>query len=448
MKTLIFSILFLLLVLPPVDSQPARDIDKPIPLQRQVELYNKNLAWKLDSILPQIMRREKIDMWIVICFENTEDPVYRTLTAWPGDGARRLSILVFHDSSDGFKKLSATWHGSYASGYFYENIFTDRSKGPDGQFLAVAEYIRSADPEKIAIDYDTEILDDFAHVNGLSHYHYEKLYDALDKKYRSRLTSARNVIIGWYETRTPWEISFYRHLGGITHDLIREFFSNGVIIPDVTTATEVRYWIVDRLRDLNLDYWFFPSIDIVRSSSGIAKYGRGDDVIRRGDMLHCDVGISYLGLTTDMQHNAYVCRPGETEAPADIQALFEKGKRQQDIILEEMKEGRSGNEILKICLDRGRGEGLNPVIYSHPVNYYGHGSGMMIGFTERQEAFRGKGEHPLYQNTTYSVEFSVSAVLPGWNNDTVSLGVEDDIVFTNDKARFIDGRQEKIYLIR
>ncbi len=113
-----------------------------------------------------------------------------------------------------------------------------------------------------------------------------------------------------------------------------------------------------------------------------------------------------------------------------------------------MKEGRTGNEILKVCLERGRSEGLNPVIYSHPVNYYGHGSGMMIGFTERQEAFKGTGEHPLYPNTSYSMEFSVSAVLPGWNNDTVSLGVEDDMVFTKAGARFIDGRQEELYLIR
>jgi len=448
MKTLILTIVFQILLLTPAISQPGRDIDNLLPLKRQVELYNNNLVWKLDSILPQIMRREKIDMWVVICFENSEDPVYRTLTAWPGDGARRLSILVFHDSRDGFKKLSATWHGSYASGYFYENIFTDRSKGPDGQFLALADYIRKADPQKIAIDYDTVILDDFAHVNGLSHFHYEKLYESLDKKYRSRLTSARKVIMGWYETRSPWEMSVYRHLGGITHDLIKEFFSNGVIIPDVTTAAEVRYWIVNRLRSLGIDYWFFPSVDIVRSSAGIAKYGRADDVIRRGDMIHCDVGISYLGLSTDMQHNAYVCRHGETEAPADIQALFNKGKRQQDIILGEMKEGRTGNEILKICLERGRSEGLNPVIYSHPVNYYGHGSGMMIGFTERQEAFKGTGEHPLYPNTSYSMEYSVSAAVPGWNNDTVSLGVEDDMIFTKEGARFIDGRQEELYLIR
>jgi Xaa-Pro aminopeptidase len=448
MKKVILALSILVFAIPEIKSQTRGDISNILPLKTQIELYNKNLGWKIDSILPGIMRREKTDMWIVICFENSEDPVYRTLNTWPGDGARRLSILIFHDSKDGFKKLSATWHGAAASGYMYKNIFTDRSKGAEGQFLAVADYIRTADPQKIAIDYDTEILDDFSHSNGLSHLHYEKLYNAIDQKYRERLVSAKKVLLGWYETRTPWEMSIYRHACGIAHDLIKEFFSNAVIIPDITTAEDVEYWICDRISGLKLSYWFFPSIDIVRSVENIKKFGEKDNVIRRGDMLHCDVGISYLGLSTDMQHNAYVLNVGETDAPPGIKSLFEKGKRLQDIILEEMKQGKTGNEILKASLDRGKSENLVPSIYSHPINYYGHGSGMMIGFTERQESFKGTGEHPLYPNTSYSMEFSVSASIPEWNNQRAILGVEDDMIFAKTGAYFIDGRQEKLYLIR
>ena len=130
-------------------------------------------------MLPEIMRRDGLDMWVVICFEYSEDPVYRTLNTWPGDDARRLSILVFHDGKNGFKKLSATRHGPHASGYMYKGIFKDRSNGADGQFEALAEYIRQANPEKIGINYDTNVIDDFSHANGLSHFHYEKLVNAL-----------------------------------------------------------------------------------------------------------------------------------------------------------------------------------------------------------------------------------------------------------------------------
>jgi len=447
MKKLLLLASALLAILPAISQ--TRDIDKSIMTQKeQAAVYNKNLEWKLDNVLQPIMKRENIDMWIVICFEYTEDPVYQTLTTWPGDGARRLSILIFHDAPDGFKKLSATWHGAGASGYMYTSIFSDRSNGADGQFKAVADYIKKVDPKRIGINYNDEVIDDFSHANGLSHFHYEKLYNALDLKYRGRLVSAKQVVTGWFETRTPWEMSFYRYMTGTAHDLIDEFYSNAVITPDVTTADDVEWWIVERIKELKLDYWFFPSIDIIRSTANREKYGAADNVIRRGDILHCDVGFSYMGLTTDMQHIAYILNTGETDAPAGIRAVFEKGKRFQDISLEEMIEGRTGNQILKAVLDRGKGEGLNPVMYSHPVNYFGHGSGMTIGRTEEQVFLPGSGEHKLFANTTYALEFSVSGTVPEWNNQNVSLGLEENIIFSGGKAFFPDGRQERIYIVK
>ena len=425
----------------------AQDYPPVMSLEKQTELYNSNLEWKIDNVLPEIMRREGLDMWVVINFEISEDPVYRTLTTWPGDGARRLSILIFHDSDDGFKKLAATWHGRYASGYMYEGIFKDQSKGADGQFEAVAEYIRKADPDKIGINYDNSVLDDFSHANGLSHFHYEKLVDALDKKYVERLVSAKKVVMGWYETRTPWEVSFYKTCCKIAHELIKEFYSTKVIIPDVTTAMEVRWWICERIKEMKLDYWFFPSLDVIQSPENLVKYGM-DGVIHRGDLLHCDVGIIYMGLTTDMQHLAYVCKLDEDDAPQGLKDVYAKGLRFQEITMEEMVGGRTGNEILKIVLERGEAEGLQPWMYSHPVNYYGHGSGMTIGRTDNQEFLQGSGEHPLYPNTTYAMEFSVKGEVPEWGNKEVSMGFEDNVIFDGEKTELVDGYPQKLYLIK
>jgi len=425
----------------------AQDYPAIMSMEKQVEMYNSNLEWKIDNVLPEIMRREGLEMWLIICFENDTDPVYQTMNTWPGDNARRLSILIFHDSREGFKKLSATWHGSYASGYMYDNIFTDRSNGAQGQFEAVAEYISNTDPGNIGINYDNRVIDDFTHVNGLSHFHFEKLYDALEGKYRERLVSAKEVAIGWYETRTPWEMSFYKTMCRIAHELISEFYSASVIIPDVTNRNDVRWWIVEKIRSMGLESWFFPSLDIIRSPQNVDKYGE-DDIIRRGDLLHCDVGIKYMGLTTDMQHLAYVCGTDEDEAPQGIRDLYEQGLRFQQITMEEMVEGRTGNEILVKSLERGTSEGLQPWQYSHPINYFGHGSGMTIGRTEEQEFLPGSGEHPLYNNTTYALEFSVTGTVPEWNNAEVRMGFEDDMIFRDGKARLIDGYPEKLYLIK
>jgi Xaa-Pro aminopeptidase len=428
----------------------ARDIENILPLREQARVYNETLEWRLDHILPAIMRRKGVDMWIVISFEYDEDPVYMTLVPQPIMCARRLAILIFHDSKDGFRKITANWHGTDTAGKMYTNIFTDRSKGANAQFTVVADYIRQHDPKKIAINYAPhfDYHDDFSHGNGLSAFHKEKLERALDRTYVERLVPGEPICTGWYETRSPRELSLYRHLGGINHDLIAEFFSNKVIVPDLTTTDDVEWWIRQRITDLGLATWFHPSIDIYRSPKDQAKYGKGDTVIRRGDVLHSDVGIRYLGLCTDMQHLAYVLREGESDAPAGLKDLLRKGNRLQEIHFAEMKAGRTGNAILKAILERGRAEGLRPTVYTHPIGPYGHGSGTMIGMPEKQEFVPGSGEHPLHPDTVYSCEFSVAGTIPEWDAVTVTFGLEDDVAFTAAGPRWIDGYPRGFYIIR
>ena len=428
----------------------AGDIEGVLPLRERAQLYNEILRWRLDNILPDILREEGVDMWVVINFEYDEDPVYMTLVPEPIMSARRLSILIFHDSETGFKKLTANWHGAGSAGRMYENIVTDRSQGANHQFTVLADYIEEHDPQTIAINYAPhyDYLDDFSHGNGLSAFHLDLLEQALDGEYLDRLVPGEPIARRWYETRSPRELSLYRHMAGMGHDLIHEFFSNQVITPDVTTTDDVRWWIRQRINDLGLDTWFHPSIDIHRSPEDAERYGPADDVIRRGDLLHCDVGISYLGLNTDMQHNAYVLRLGETEAPEGIRGLLRKGIRLQEIHLQEMKLGRTGNEILNSILERGRAEGLRPTVYSHPIGPYGHGSGTMIGMPEKQAFVPGSGEHPLHANTVYSMEFSVAGDVPEWGGVEVSMGLEDEVMVTVDGARLVDGYPRSLYLIR
>jgi hypothetical protein len=171
-----------------------------------------------------------------------------------------------------------------------------------------------------------------------------------------------------------------------------------VITPDVTTSDDVRWWIRQRVSYLGLDTWFHPSIDIRRS-------------------------------------------PEDTE-------LLRKGNRLQEIHLEEMRVGRTGNEILASIIERGTAEALRPRIYTHPVGPYGHGSGTMIGMPEKQEFVPGFGEHPLHPNTVYAMEFSVASDTPEWGGVEVSMGLEEQAVVTEAAARFVDGYPRRLNWIR
>ena len=433
------------------DISNSNDISKILPVRKQAEVYNELLTWRLDNIIPKIMERAGIDLWLVINFEYDEDPVYMSLITRPNFSARRLSILIFHNSpTEGFRKLTANWHGSSSCGPMYTNIFTDRSKGANQQFTVVADYIKKHNPNKIGINYAEhwDYHDDFSHGTGLAAFHKEKLEQALGSKYSKKLVSAEKLCIGWLETRSPQELSLYRHICGMAHDLIGEFFSNKVITPDISTPEDVEWWIRQRITEVGLTTWFQPSISIKRSPADKKKYGEEDNVIRRGDILHCDVGIVYLGLCTDMQHNAYVCRIGEDEPPEGIRELLKRGNRIQEILLSEFREGRTGNEILRATVKKATDEGLNPSIYTHPIGVHGHGSGLMIGMVEKQNYVPGTGEHPLYPNTVYSIELSVGYNVPEWDNIIVRTGLEEEAVFTENGVNWVDGYPREYYLIK
>jgi len=284
------------------------DIWKILPERERAEIVNGWLEWRLENILPDLMKREGIEMWIVINREYNEDPVYLTLVPEPNMAARRTSILIFHDNGETVDRYSGSFYGM---GSWYQSLYSDRNAN---QFEVVADFIKEKNPRNIGLNFS----DYWAFGDGLSASHKAKLEKHLGSEYSKRIVSAENLAVSWLETRSPQELSVYRHICGIAHDIIAEFFSNEVITPDITTTQDVVWWIRQKITDFGFEAWFHPSVDIQRSPEEAAKYPDSNTVIRRGDLLHCDIGIVYLGLCTDTQELAYVCKIGEDDAPEGI----------------------------------------------------------------------------------------------------------------------------------
>jgi Xaa-Pro aminopeptidase len=421
----------------PVDS---RNI---LPERERARIMDDWLKWRLDNILPDLMRREGIDLWLVMVNESDPGPVYFTLMPAATLYVVRTSILLFHDRGKelGVERLSG---GSSGIGEWYKPTWID--KKAKTQFESLAEVVKKMNPKKIGINTSPV----WYYGDDLSAGLKEKLTSALGPEYSKRLVPADRLCVAWLETRSPQELSVYRHICGIAHDLIRDFFSNAVITPDVTTTTDVEWWFRQRVRDLGLDPWFQPGISIQRRKTGAAN-DQDKEVIRRGDLLHCDVGLKYLGLHTDMQWSAYVLKTGETDAPPGLRKALERANRLAEVFMAEFKEGRSGNEIVDEAMKKGEAEGLRPLIYAHPIGTYGHAAGPPMDARAPEHApenSRLRGEYPLYPNTAYSIEFSATTSVPEWDGQDVRIGYEENAIFTAEGCRFIDGHQTTLLLIK
>ncbi len=420
-----------------------RDVDKILPEKERAAVYNEILRWRLDNIIPELMRKEGIDLWLVINREYNEDPVYMSMMPEPTMNARRTSILMFHDRvpDKGVARLSGSYYGSRG---WFEGTWTDKSKK---QFESLAGVIKKLNPKKIGID----VSPTYRFGDGLTASLKETLVQHLGPELSSRLVSAENLCLGWLETRSPREISLYRHICGIAHDIISEFYSNQVITPDITTTDDVVWWIRQRITDVGLETWFQPSINVQRSPKDKELYKDTPGVIRRGDLVHCDVGIVYLGLCTDMQLQAYVCRIGEEDAPEGLKKALARANGVAEIFMGEFQAGRTGNDITDTAMQKATDAGLRPLIYSHPLGVHGHAAGVSMDARPVQnapEGIRKEMEYPLNYNTAYAIEFSSTTSIPEWGGKDVRIGFEEDGIFTKNGCRFIDGHQTVFYLIK
>ncbi len=418
-----------------------------LPEVERARVTDEILNERLNVLLPELMDKADLDMWIVISREYNEDPVIRTMLPATWLNARRRTILLFYRN-----KTAGTLDKLAVARYNVgENITSawDMEQEPD-QWKRLMQLIDERNPSRIGLNFsrDHNIAD------GLDKTDYDEFMANLPEKHQDKVVSAEQLAVRWIETRIHREMTIYSQLVSITHDIIAEAFSERVITPGITTTTEVEWWMRQKVTDLGLETWFHPTVDIQRTSEELVSHlysfsGRPEgEVILPGDLLHCDFGITYLRLNTDCQELAYVLLPEETEAPVFLTKALADGNRVQDFLTKNMIAGRTGNEILAAALKEATTAGLKPAIYTHPLGSYGHSAGTTIGMWDAQGGvMKDDGErYPLQPETVYAIELNTTVNIPEWKRD-IRIMLEEAGYYGSSGFRFVNGRQTKLLLI-
>ncbi len=418
-----------------------------LPENERARVVDEILEDRFNNLLPQLMDKTGIDMWILISREYNEDPVLRTMLPAKWLNARRRTILVFYrdKTNNTIDKLAVA---RYNVGKSIQSAW-DKEKEPN-QWKRLMEIIEERNPNKIGLNFskDHNIGD------GLDKTDYDEFIQNLPSKYKNKVVSAEQLAVRWIETRTEREMIIYNQLVDITHDIIAEAFSEKVITTGITTTTEVEWWMRQKVTDLGLETWFHPTVDVQRTSEELVSHlysfsGRPDDmVILPGDLLHCDFGITYLRLNTDCQELAYVLKPEEKKAPDFLINGLKDGNQVQDFLTKNMIKGKTGNQILAKSLSEAKAAGLRPAIYTHPLGLYGHSAGTTIGMWDSQGGvMKDDGEnYPLNPNTVYAIELNTTITIPKWKRD-IRIMLEEAGFYGEDGFRYVNGRQTKLLLI-
>ena len=419
-------------------------------MREQAAIQQEWLRLRLDRVLPKLMRKHGVAMWLVICREYNEDPVFFSLVSPTVFAARRRTMYVFFDRGEekGVERLAL---GGGSNGGLY-TVYRDpevegREIYGEGQWALLKKLIEERKPATIAID----VSHTHAFSDGLSSAEREKLEATLGPEYLKRLVRAENLPLEYVSIRLPEMLPVYRQMMETVHSLIARAFSNDVITPGKTTNEDVVWWLRQRVNDLGLGTWFQPSVRVQKpGKAGVSLLAEDAPVvIERGDVLHVDFGVTAMRLNTDTQHMGYVLREGETDVPAGIKKALANANRLQDILMERMKPGRSGNEVLTDALAAMKAEGIKGSIYTHPIGDHGHGAGPLIGLWDRQQGVPGRGDVPLIPGTWFSIELSATTAIPEWGGKELWIGQEEDAVLDESgRASWVLKRQTEYHLVK
>jgi Xaa-Pro aminopeptidase len=430
--------------------------------REQAEFIEKDLRWKKENFLPELMKEKEVDMWIVT--EEDEDVYLFLIPAFEDGLIRRFPYyMVFSVEGQG-KGIEQVPVGNMDDIEEWGPLFPDHVFSREESLEKIVQLIKAREPEKIAIG------------EGRT----PELERALGK-YAERLVDADDIRHRWIEYRTPRQIETYTKICDITHDILAEAFSNNVITPDVTTTTDVDWWVKQKVADIGLAPVFGPTVMVWRSLEENEKYGDpveffnidippycgNNTVIRRGDVLSCDFGIQYMGIETDIQQVGYVLKEDESDVPAGLKDAISRANRLQDILAAEFQSGRTGNQILFAALEKANAEDLRPEIYCHPMGSYYYRYGIKGGIFSKRSVDWGpsigsegyfdaegnqrptrRGEIGLNTNTAYAMELDITHAIPEWGGQDLRIVLEEKVVYTRDGLIFPGGRQTEFHVVK
>ncbi len=439
MKNKFFCALLITLFLIPVLSREANAQEARRRWEKMCQIRNE----KFDLILPEVMRENRIDMWITTVREGDYGPLYEDLgRGYPGN----LGYYIFTDRGGARIERAAFGVG----GYMLEEC--DAYDIVKGQF-DLAAFIKERDPKRIGVNMSKNI----GAADGLSHTSHVHLVETLGEPYASRLVSAEKLVSDFRSRRVTTEIAAFAEAGEISRKIAEQAFSNDVITPGVTTLEDVAWWVQDRILERGLDLSFdMPSIYIT-GPKGIEAVST-DRIIQRGDLLMIDWGVGYLNMYTDMKRIAYVLEDGETEVPAGLQHAFDQGRKVRDIIKKTIKPGRTAAETLEILNQKVADAGFHimeefnktsdtekteVMIGCHSVGNTGHGIGPSIAwFNPLRLTFE------IQPSNLFAIELFAYTAAPEFGGAKVRIPLEDDAVVTERGVEWLYPVNERILLIK
>lgn len=427
------------LAMVPVTARP-RPTPTPAPFVAPLKVRARKE--RLDRYLLSSMRRSGVDAWLVVTREGTPDPIAFDVAA---DHAVLRAACLFVDRGDHFERVAIV--ANFDTEPFEKSGLYARvvPYGKEGAALALKAEVEGFNPKVIAVDMsrDEQLAD------GLTAGNLQWIRDVLGPDYSKRLVSAEAMLVSFRSRKTPAEIAKMREVVKKTERILAEALSPALIVAGKTTEKDVADFIRARRREMRLG----PSWEEDQDPNVMAGPARGHSAasnatIEAGAVVRIDAGAEEDGYRSDIQRMAYVLRPGETEAPPEVQKAFDAVRDANRAAAAALKPGAKGSDVdaagRRVIVDEGYPEYVHAT--GHPIGVFTHDLGPLLA-PNWPDRYGKLGAYALERDQTFAVEPSLEAELPWLMGGKAGFGLEEDYLVTENGSEPLGTPQETLILI-
>lgn len=389
---------------------------------------------KVDQAI-QILKEQNIDLWLTFVRETSgvRDPVLSFLIGdndltWP-------SALILTKKGD---KIAIV--GNLEKEALDRlDVFTEIIGYDTGISLVLRETIARLNPDWIAVNTSKNNV----HADGLTHAMYEFLMEYLSgTPYIERLLSAEPIINAMRGRKTKSELARIQKAVDITEEIYRQTFD---FIKVGMTEIEIANFMHALMKEYGVGYaWPRENNPAVNSGPNkvVGHNGPTDIKVERGHVIHFDFGVKYEGYCSDIQRIAYVLREGEIEAPVEVQRGFITVRTAIEQSRGAMKVGATGNAIDNIAREIVVDSGYPEYKYAlgHQLGRVAHDGGALLG--PLWEKYGDSPNQLLEVGQVFTIEPGLAVSGYGY------IGLEEDVVLTEEGAMYIGGPQREIVLLK
>jgi Xaa-Pro aminopeptidase len=394
----------------------------------------KNLILEKQLQAIEILKEKDIDLWLTFTRESASihDPVLDTIA-----GVNVTWQSAFILTKNGGRKAIL---GSLDIANLKDiGSFDDITGYVQSIREPLLDYVKSVNPQKIAINYSKSMN----LADGLTFGLYQVLLDHFEgTPYKDRFISSEEIVSALRGRKSQRELEIMKEAVNVTLEIFDE---TGKFITKGRTEKEIGEFMTSRAHSRGFSVaWEADSCPAVFTGPDTAGAHAGptNRVVEGGHLINIDFGINYHGYCSDLQRTWYILKENETDAPDSVKHGFDVLKTSITKAAEVLKPGVTGVEVDAAA--RGH-------ITSNGYDEYPHGLGHQVG---RVAHDAGPGLFPAwekYGNLPFiplekNQVFTIEPRLYVQNHGIVTI--EEEVFLTDTGIEWMSKRQEELFLIQ